>query len=368
MITASVDGQDFTGLLEAEVTKSLDNFCNKFFISYSALQGSVFPIKRGSKIELKADGKLLMTGYAEKINIDYTSDSHALSCEGRSISCDLVDSTADGAFEYNPPLTLKQLVEKVLKQYGFSDMEVLDEAGSVKPFKKTDQISSEIGTSIFEIIESYCRSRQVLAITNEEGNIVLLRTQTPEMAGVNLIHNIDSPLNNILAAKARFDDTERFAKYNVFSQGNASTLNTDGDVSNEDIATRISSATDSYPRAQRVLNITAERSSDVENLTNRSKWEANYRRAKSLEFEVRVFGHLKTQGGDPWKLHQLVPVSDIYANIEAQLLIKDLTFSYDSSKGSTTTIGLVAKDAFSLKAEQDAREQKSNKQGDDLAE
>ena len=103
-------------------------------------------------------------------------------------------------------------------------------------------------------------------------------------------------------------------------------------------------------------------------MDNRATWEANIRRARSFEYEATVQGHSRNAQGDIWRVNQLVRVLDQFAGIDAILLIKKVSFESSLNSGNTTKLCMVVKDAYSLQAEQDAREARANTQGDKFTE
>lgn len=361
-----IDNQELIGFTEVSVSRSIDTFCGQFYIQVTATPGVEFPIKRRSKVEIKVGEVLILTGAVELISIDYSTTFHGITIQGRDNTRDVYDTTSDGTFEFNPPTDLKTIIESILSSNNINDVSVVTDVKDLDKFTEGDKVAGELGTGLFDIIESYCRLRQVIPVSNEEGNIVLLRTESPEDAGVSLRHEPGSNNNNILSARARYDDTQRFNKYNCFGQGNVSELNEVGDTSFDDIVSRGGSATDDFITDSRTYNFQSERAANNADLTQRAIWEANIRRARSASYTATVQGHEKTGKDDPWKLHQLVQVVDTFASVRATLLVNNLDFRFSLSKGSTTDIGLVVKDAYSLEAQQNAREARANLQGDDF--
>lgn len=362
-----IEGQEISGFKEISVSRDLDNFCGQFNITLTSGLNKPFPVKRQAEIEIKTAGFPLLKGYVEKINVGYSQDSHDIMIQGRDITCDIIDTTTDGSFEFNPPTNLVSIIEEILAYHKIEDILVENEVNNLKNFVTGDIIAGELGTSLFSVIESYCRLRQVLPITSEEGNIILLQTSSPENSGASISHLIGEAgaLNNVLSAGASYDDSDRYSEYNAYGQGNVSALS--GASQNPaDVSSRKGNIADTKVRAGRQLNFQAERASSAKDLADRALWEANIRRARSAEYKPKVQGHLKGPGLGPWKLHEVSQVVDEFADIKAAMLCKAVEFNFSESSGSTTSLVFVVKDAYSLQAEQDEREAKANKQGDSL--
>jgi prophage tail gpP-like protein len=363
MIEIFTSGTKIEGFIEANVTRDLDSFCGQFKVTLSKFKDKNLPIKRHSPIVIKASGTTILTGFIEKINISYGEDFHEIIIQGRDKTCDILDTTVDGSFEFNPPTSLTSIIEQLLSYHGISGISVINQAGALKNFEIGDQISGELGSSLFSIIETYCRLRQVLPVTNEDGNLVLIRTTSPASSGSTLAHKINNQSNNILSAEVSYNETKRFNKYIGHSQGNSSAL-AEQDQEASDISSRKSEAFDSEVRSSRQFNFQAERAASEIDLLDRVKWEANIRRSRASSYKPKVQGFIK-QSGAPWKLHETVRVFDEFADIYADLLVCGLEFSYSLS-GSITRLTLCVKDAYSLQAEQNAREARANKQGEKL--
>ena len=91
------------------------------------------------------------------------------------------------------------------------------------------------------------------------------------------------------------------------------------------------------------------------------EWEANIRRARSLEYTAVVQGH--NVGGTLWKPNVLVPIDDDFSDIQATMLLKSVRFESTLQTGNVTTLTFTYKDAFTLQAQQDEREANTNNTG-----
>jgi prophage tail gpP-like protein len=169
--------------------------------------------------------------------------------------------------------------------------------------------------------------------------------------------------NNILAGSATFDFKQRFNSYHGYSQANSvafiDTPQTPQQLTNK----RGGTGADAEIRATRQYNFISEKASDDNDLKNRAIWEANIRRATSKTQSCTVQGFRAEKDGIIWRPNLLVRVDDEFTNTSGTFLIKDVTYNYALDGGSFTTLTLVAKDAFTLQAEQDQRESRVNTQG-----
>lgn len=372
MIGIEVAGQNFTGWTEAQVKKCLDVCAGTFQFTVSAPGTNAFPIKRRSAVKITIDGATVLTGYVDKLKCAYSSLEHEITVTGRGRTADIIDSTVDGHFEFNGTIGLVDLIKQMLDYYEITGIDVINAAGEIDPFDESDAVSSPLGTSVFDAIETYCRLRAVLLTENDDGNIVLFRATSLTDSGVKLTHKNDGSVNNIKSSQISFDDSERFNKYKIWSQGNVAQLanTTDGlddpgadSNSISDMGGDDAEATDGEIRSTRILNKLAEHAVDADDLQARATWEANIRRSRSIEYSPTVVGHTKTGKGDPWKLYETAPIEDIFADVSGTLLIKEITFKLDLTTGTTTELTMTNKDAYTLQAEEDQRDARDNNIG-----
>lgn len=357
-LTIKLNGLDYTNWETAEVFRSMEMLCGSFSFTSSADENNLFPIKVGSIVDITADGISVLKGYVEKIRINWSIDSHSITVSGRSRLCDLLDSTVGETKEFVGSIWLFDVIRKVLNDIGLNDVEIKDETGGYDIFQGTDIVSAEPGLKAFDFLEKYARKKQILLTNDGKGNLVLARASKEVFPAV-LKNKVDGNDNNILSATHNIDTSNRYNKYIVHSQLN--TQNQDEGVKPKDIASQKGQAIDGEIRTSRILEINAEESSDSQTAIERAKWEANFRRAQSKQYKPTVQGH--SVNGQVWKPNVLVEVQDDFSDVQATLLVSSVRYTQSIEGGSTTVLGVVAKDAYTLQAEQDARDAVTNKQG-----
>ena len=97
---------------------------------------------------------------------------------------------------------------------------------------------------------------------------------------------------------------------------------------------------------------------------NRAKFEANIRRANSVNYSCAIQGH--SINGKPFKINTLAFVDDDFCNISSELLIHTIEYRYSLNQGSTSMLQMTYKDAYTLQAQQEARDAARQLVGDDL--
>ena len=231
----------------------------------------------------------------------------------------------------------------------------------IKPFNSSEIQSGKIGSTYFSFIDKLAKLRQVILTTDGQGNIVIDRSSQRRIKTV-LLSQYGNNQSNILSSSSTFDNTKRFSVYRSYSQGNP-LGNIDDPQTPSQLSNRLgTTAFDKQIRPTRQYNFITDSSSSDANLKNRAAWEANIRRAQSRIFNCTVKGFVATNDNIIWQPNLLVEVSDEFSNTQGLFLIKDVTYRI-STGGEFTDLALVTKDAFTLQAEQDARDAKVNKQG-----
>jgi len=143
MIKVQVDGQDYNGFLSGSVTRSLDNFVGSFSLNLSTIPGEIFPIRRQARVKVKADGMVILDGFVDTLDVEQDTETHRIRITGRDKTADLTDSTVDGEFEFNPPVTIKEIAGRLISSLGIDNVQVLDNVGP-DPFAEGQKVSAEI--------------------------------------------------------------------------------------------------------------------------------------------------------------------------------------------------------------------------------
>lgn len=348
-ITLEVNGQQYTQFKSASVQLRLDALTNTFGFEATSEDGNPLPFRGGEACKINVDGELILTGVIEIVSVSYSSTSHNISISGRDKTGDLLDSTLDAISDLIAPITLKQIIERVISQLGL-DIEVLDNVNP-EPFNAAeDIISPEPGENAFEFIEKYSRKRQVLLTSNGDGNIVITQSSS-DFIESRIRMQIDSNANNVLSASVSYDQTGRYNVYKFASSLNPIAINAAGVVDNESIVDQQGQEIDSEIRKGRQLILISENPYSNDQNNDRAIWEANIRKSRGRVYSAAVDG-FRNEEADLWQLNKLVSVIDEFAGINARMLSNTIDFNFDLNSGSTTTIGFVEENAYKLTLEE----------------
>lgn len=367
-INIEVDGTIYEGFTNISVTKSIDRVSGSFNFTLTQPDNiTTFPIKNGSPCKIFVNNIKVIDGFIQRLSVSYNVNSHTINVVGGDKTVDLIDSYLKENIEFNANITLQKIIEDVVSSLGI-DVKVIDNVGTLEKFKKSELVSGSPTNNAFEFVEKYCRKRQVLLSVNNDGNIILQRAST-NLIPTKLLNEENGENNNILNADVSYDNTERFYQVNVKSQENFGAA-LPGITSVQGVD-KLGTAFDTEIRQSRSLTLTAESSSDAFTTKERATWEVNIRRARGIVYSVTVQGFAYNEknitsplSSNLWMPNNLVHIVDNFADINAQMLIQNVTFNLDVNGGSTTTLDFITKDAYTLQAEQSQRSARTNNQGD----
>lgn len=355
-----VSGVQYGRFTEASATISLDTIARGFSFTATATEGKPLPFKGGEPCRVIVDGSPVITGFIETVDVDYDSRSHSITIQGRSKTGDLVDSSLE-PIEFNTPISLKKVIEKVISQIGLAIL-VVDNSGGITDFNEAeDKIGPAVGENAFEFIERLARKRQVLLTSDGDGNVVITRSE-PTLIDVNLQNIIQSNNNNIIAGSVSYDHTERFRDYVVKSQQNTSSLNFGGSLDLSEVVNQGGSALDTAVRQGRQMVQRAEKASSSAQARERAIWEANIRRTRSSVYSATV-NEYRTADGQLWTVNNLLLITDQFADIDARMLLNSIEFTFGVSDGRQTVLGFVDKDSYKVDI---SEPEPVDKVGDDL--
>lgn len=365
-IILEVEGKPYTNFLSANVSRSMETLSGTFEFIATIDNFNNFPIKLQDPVRVLIDDIPILTGFVEMVEPSYTNNSHQIRLAGRDKTADVVDSSALSNVNYTPNITLKTIIQRLLIGNNITDIKVIDNAQPAI-FKEGDIISGEDEQTLFEIIDKYCAKRQVLATSDGNGDIVIIRGADEELPGalihknINLLNFLSGRQNNILSASATYNMQDRFHAYIVRSQMNLSALNaTSAKRSAEEIVLQEGGSIDNDVRRTRDFILSADTSNNSQTATERATWEANVRRTRSFNYNCTVQGFFANEPKKIlWEPNKLIQVEDEKADVSGQLLIKSVNYSF-SEEGSLTSMECGYKDSFTLEANQKAIEASSN--------
>ena len=351
-----VNGQEYDGFTDISVFKSMETLVGTFSFGTTTDRKLSYPFRKGDPSRVMVEGIAVITGYIDGFRFSYSANAHDILVFGRDKTSDIADNTIKGNMFFNTPVSLENIIRLATAATGIN-IPIINNAGSIAEFAKSELIAGKTGQNMFDYLEQHLQQRQVFMTTDGNGNISLIRGGDQELLPVALINSINEPNVNILSAISNDNDENRYNRYQIKSQGNPTSGLDDADLTG-----KVGTAYDEAIRSTRFFEKEAKTRSDVQTVEDRAKWEANIKRTRGFEYSCTVRGY-ENSPGVIWEPNKLVRVKDDFAEVDSTLLIKDVEYNLSPTGGSTTTLTMVNKDAFTLIASQNAVEALFNKTG-----
>ena len=344
-----VNGVQYDNFTAASCEIRLDALSNAFSFEAVAAKGEPLPFKGGEACRVIVDGEVVLTGSIEIVDVSYSAANHTITIQGRDKTGDLLDSNINKISDLRAPITLKEIIEKVIADIG-ADIKVIEEVSTL-PFDEAQDIAApEPGDNAFEFIEKYSRKRQVLLTSDSDGNVVITSGSGTSAAG-SIQHIIGAEDNNVIASSFSFDTTGRFNIYKFASQLNPLALNLAGETGLDSVVDQGGGASDPDIRIGRQLVLVSEAPGSDDQNETRAKWEANIRKARGLVYSVTVPGYRvdpTKQGSALWKINRLHQIVDDYLGKSEPMLVNSVTFTLDVDGGQLTSLAFVDEKAYTL--------------------
>jgi prophage tail gpP-like protein len=325
-----VNGRDYAGWKSATVERSIEALAGGFHLEVSERwgPGEPWPIVKEDECAVLLEGEQVISGHVSKINLAISAEDRSVAIEGKDRAAGLVQCSALlDTWEFKN-IPLLGFAKKLLDPYGIS----VSLAPGVSP-APLSKISVDPGDSAFEALERACRMSALLAVSDGNGGVTLMRPG-PRATTTELVQG-----RNILSGSSSFDAEEQFRTYSVLGQHAGS------DEHSGKRASVKASATDmSVRRGERTLLVRAEGNATTAQAKTRAEWEATTRFARADEATITVQGWTQDSGA-LWPVNALVRVRAPGLRMNGFLLITRTRFSLDES-GFRTELSLKPPNAF----------------------
>jgi len=266
---------------------------------------------------------------------------------------------------------------------------VINEYGDIEPFSNSEGIGFSKDESAYELIQRLADKRRLVLGTDGNGNIIIRKignkqalvklqnlTELNKKSGLlgGLLESgasatVDTSQNNIKDASVKRDLKNRYYEYKIIS----SSTGTNPD--SKDLKAGLDNLKNNVVQYSGVFYDESVRKTRkfvdyVANLNNsqckdRAEWECNIRYSKSYVYSCSIVGwrqglrpitfkslatalsspsnFTKPQKNEPWQANQLVQINDNLAQVDDNLLIKDITYNLSKESGSFVRLNLVDK-------------------------
>lgn len=332
-VTLRVNGLDYGGWLEVEITAGIERQCRDFSLAITRTWPGAKDIPRRVKAydlcEVFIGDEKVITGYIDATPIRYNANSISVAVRGRSKTADLIDCSAKFATGQWRNRKLESIAADLAKTYGLKVITETDTGSAVIEHQ------IEPGETAFESIDRLLTARQLLCTDDEEGRLVLIEPGTGGRASSALVFG-----QNILSADTSLDYKDVYSDYKCVGQRSGNDYD-----SGVTVSSITATANDSTVPRYRLLIIQQSGQVTTQDCTDRVAYERLYRAGKALETTYTVQGW-RQGNGDLWKENQLVRVTDPVIGFNDELLISEVTYRIDAN-GTTCSLKVVPAAAYS---------------------
>jgi prophage tail gpP-like protein len=330
-VTLDIGGQLWEGWTEVSIRRSLETLAGGFDLQLTERwpdQPARRTILPGVACRLRIGADTVITGYVDTVETAYGKDSHGIAVRGRDATGDLVDCSATNRPGQWSGISLDRIVNELCAPFKVPVRISADTGAPFNDFRLNE------GETVVSALERLCRMRAVLRMADGQGGLLLTRTGHARAPAAIVLGE------NVLSARGRFDDSQRFSEYTVKGQQPA----VDG-ITPEAAAAPSAVARDGGMGRYRPLVIIAEDQGNEDNFRDRARWEATVRagRARGASYTLASW----RANGALWHPNTLVAVRDPFLGIQREMLISEVAFTLNDS-GSRTELTVVHPDAFAL--------------------
>lgn len=327
-----IGGQRYEGWTGLRITRSIESVCGDFEFEIAAREftdAPRWPLRTGEECSVEVDGETVITGHIDGIAPQLDERGYGITLIGRDRAADLVDCSAIAKPGSWSQRSIEEIAAELAKPFG---IEVVARVGTGDKVKK---FALQQGETVYAAIERLARYRGLLAVSNPQGQVELIRPGEGEIV---------AQLNegeNIIGGSAMHDARERFSQYLLKGQSSG-----DDRVNGKAASALKAEARDSAITRHRPLLVIGEDQSTTASLRRRAAWEASTRAAKAQRATIAVPGW-RTPGGQLWRPDQRVGVHAPFFLVEGTLLISEVALVKDD-RGTVAELTVTPPEAWSL--------------------
>jgi prophage tail gpP-like protein len=331
-LTLKIAGRQISGWTEIRVTRGVERCPSDFDIALTELfpgEAQALVVQPGDPCQVAIGGDLVITGYVDRFIPSIAASQHGIRVTGRSKCQDLVDCAAKWPNSQISGSSALGIAQKLAQPYGITVAASADVGGAIPQFNLC------LGQTAFEIIETICRYRGLLAYDQPDGSLLLAQVGKVSAASG------FTEGQNVQAAAITYSMDQRFSEYSIFLQS-MDVLADAGDGGN-----LLSTATDPGVPRYRNRDIIAEAGgggSDV--AKRRGVWEAARRAGRSYQLAVTTDGW-RDSAGVLWTPNTLVPLAlPTLKMAKANWVVGEVTYNRNGETGTTAELVLMPPAAF----------------------
>lgn len=343
-----VNGMDYGGWTRVSIGAGIERQARDFDLGVSWQwpgQDQPLPVKQGDKVQLWIGQDLVLTGWVFATPISYNPDQITRAVVGRSLTADLVDTSAVTEPGQWRQQSVQQVVQALVQHLGLQVVSQVAETAAL-----TDH-TIEPGETVFESIDRLLTLSRLLSTDDAQGRVVIAE---PGSAG--RAHDAIEYGKNVLEASAGLDFAQVMSEYRVVGQKSGTDESWAQDT-NEVAA----SVTDPRATRHRPLLIHQQGQLTPQLAAERVNWERGSRMGKALAATYKLQGW-RQSNGVLWVPNLIVRVKDPCIGFDRDMLITEVQYSLDEG-GAVCTVQVAPPEAVLLEPQDPYKARKLKKGG-----
>jgi len=329
----NVNDQQLGGWEEIEITLHAEGFPNSFTVSLSSvdpIDGRTIVPRAGDKCSVQIGNDLVITGYVDRDSETGTDSSHTITLQGRGMTQDLVDCSAEWESGQIIQGNALQIAEKLALPYGIA----VELGKGAKPGPDAIGWMLNYGETGADIIQKFARNAGLLAYEDSRGHLILATVgKTKAASGV--VYG-----TNVQAWSAENSMDGRYSEIVCCAES----LNALSDLPGSDFYDK---AVDPNVPRHRLLYVVVENvAADPRVFTStKAKWDAARRAGRSAVVHAMV-DSWRDKNGKLWAPNTIVPVNLPGNRGGKELVLSEVSFRRSSEGGTTADMLLMPRAAF----------------------
>lgn len=325
MIEVFSNGLKFDHWTVVSVTRGLGNIAGSFDLQLVNQngQGERVRLFSGDLVEVDLDGVCVIKGFVGPLSVGFDESSETLSVSGHEMTCDLVDCCSTNQMEWQNK-TVDRIISDICSEFGIKFYNPF----GVSFGNPVETFSVDPGTKAVDAVSELCKIRGVLPCSDGMGKVFVVKpSDCPR--GPKLKQG-----ENIVSASAVYNSEALYSDYYVYGTGKAKK--------------RIQAHRHDPTVRNRPLVIVDTNSVEKTSVEARAEWEMSIRRARGITYNVGVNDWLRSDGRRIWEPGIICTIDSpaLLLDSPVDMLVSQVTYTFDMSSGKNTMLTLVPIDAF----------------------
>ncbi len=328
VLTLEVNGSRYSGWTSVSIKRSLDSMGGAFDIALTERwpeQPNDWPLIAGDQCRVLIGNDPVITGYIDKLSVQYDATSHQIRVSGRDVTGDLVDCSAPSRSFQNA--TLPEIARDLAAPFG---IDVADETAGddeVEDYTRLPRRSVNEGETVFRHLERQALTDGRLLTTDGNGKLVITTAGKGGQSGTVLEMG-----KNIKAASIDRDYSQTYSDITVKGQMSAASF----DVFDASVASPSHTVSREGARQpggvnrHRPLVLLSETQADGDRCRKRAENEQARRAGREVKISVTVQGW-RQDDGSIWTINQMIRLIDPYLRADGFWLISEVNLTLDES-------------------------------------